>query len=218
MRHGHARVMTVVLAAAAALSACSLNPKEDPTRYYVLATIADDPGLYEAAGLSGATLEEAARSSGNPATFSLGVGPVTIPTQLKRSRIATRVNENELEYLETERWASPLEEAVQFALAENIGLMLGTGDVALHPWYATTGPDYSVAVDVLRFDRNAAGTVFLLARWEIRDRSGEVLRFGVERTSRPPAAGSIAGSVAAQSALLAMLSRELVDALRRVAS
>ena len=53
------RLSIWAVAATGLLAACSLNPKEDPTRYYVLAMIGENPALYEAAGLTGETEEQA---------------------------------------------------------------------------------------------------------------------------------------------------------------
>jgi len=217
-RNGVLRIFTLSFAAAGLMAACSLNPKEDPTRYYVLSTLSDDPALYESAGLRGASPEEAARSSGPPVELSIGIGPVTLPAYLKRTRMVTRRADNELHFLETERWAEPLEDALQHALAGNVGMILGASDMVLHPWYATHRPKYSVSVNVLRFERDPEGAVSLAAQWEILDPAGEIIARDVFRETQPAVNPSIGASVNAQSHLVAALSRRIGDALRRVGS
>lgn len=215
------RAPTVLIAcvtAAGLLAACSLNPKEDPTRYYVLTAVSEDPGLYEAAGMVGATIEEAAESAGPEVDFSVGVGPITIPAYLKRSRIVSREATNELRFHETERWGEPLQEAIQYTLAENIVVILGTSRTVLHPWYVTEAPDYSVSVDVVRFERDANGVVVLVAQVEIRDMEGQILAVLPLLQDRPARDDSMAASVYAQSALIAQLSRRIADEIRRVTS
>jgi uncharacterized lipoprotein YmbA len=206
-----------VLVASVMLAACSLNPKEDPTRYYVLSSIAEDPSLYADAGLSGSTLEEAIESAGPQLDISFGVGPITLPSYLKRSRMVTREAGNELRFHETERWGEPMPEGVQNTLTENLGL-LATGRLLLHPWYSTQAPDYSVALDVVRFERDSTGTVTFSGRWEIFDREGQPVASSPFMDERPPAGDSFAGSVSAQSAQLAALSLQIADALRQAGS
>lgn len=218
MKRYHARALAAALVAAGLTTACSLNPKEDPTRYYVLSSVADDAGLYESAGLTGASEEQAARSGGPAVAFSVGIGPVTLPAYLKRNRMATRRADNELQFLEAARWAEPLQDALSYAIAENVGVILGTSEVVLHPWYATNGPDYSVTVDVLRFERDAEGAATLAVRWDIRDADGKFVESYATRATRPAAGESIAASVNAQSHLVAALSREIADAFRRAGS
>jgi hypothetical protein len=206
-----------VLAVAGLATAC-LSPKADPTRYYVLAMIGGDPGLYDAAGLVGDTEEEASLSGGAHLEISVGVGPITIPGYLKRTRLVTRQSNNELRYLETERWAQPLEESLQHAIAANLGTLLWTDEVILHPWYKTRQPDYSVEVDVGRFESNEDGAAALVARWIVRDPDGALLAVGTFDRVLPADSTSIATTVEAQSQLVAAMSREIADALRRVGS
>jgi len=217
-RYRAVRVLAFALATAGLAAACSLNPKEDPTRYYVLSSLADDVGLYESAGLTGASEEQAARSSGRPVEFRIGIGPVTLPAYLERTRMVTRRADNELQFLETARWAEPLQEALLHTMADNVGLILGTSDVVLHPWYATNRPDYSVTLDVMRFERDAEGAATLAARWDIRDAAGEIIVSNEITATQPALDTSIAASVSAQSHLAAALSRQIADAFRRAGS
>ena len=211
-------ILSAGLLGALAVAACSLNPKEDPTRYYVLAELADDPGLYAAAGLTGNTLEEASRSAGPPVSVSVGVGPVTLPTYLKRSRMATRVSPTEIEFMETERWAQLLHEGFAYTVAENLAAILWTESVQLHPWYSTEVPDYSVRIDVATFERDPSGSARLTGQWQLRDADGAVLTtksMDINETASDP---SVAASVHAQSAALARVSRQIADAIRDAAS
>lgn len=206
-----------VLAVSVLVSAC-LGPKADPTRYYVLAMIGGDPGLYDAAGLVGDTEEEASLSGGAHLEISVGVGPITIPGYLKRTRLVTRQSNNELKYDETARWAQPLEESLQYTIAANLGTILWTDEVILHPWYKTRQPDYSVEVDVGRFERNDDGSASLTARWSVRDPDGVLLAAGTFDRVLPGESASISTAVDAQSQLVAAMSREIADAVRRAAS
>jgi len=212
------RVVVTAVAAAGLLAACSFNPKEDPTRYYVLAMLSDNPGLYEAAGLAGNTEEQASLSSGPHLEISVGVGPITMPGYLTRLRMVTRESDNELKYLEAQRWAQPLGESLQYAIVTNLGMLMWSDGVVAHPWYKTRQPDYSVEVDVGRFERDHDGSARLFARWSVRDTDGAILDAASFDQALPADSTSIASTVDAQSQLVAAMSRAIADALRRVAS
>lgn len=212
-KRGSRTVAAAVVAISALLAACSLNPKEDPTRYYVLSNVVDEPALLEAAGLP-------ADWNPRPATAGLTVGirPVSFPSYLKRSRMVTRLAGNELSYMETERWGEPLEEAFHYALAVDLGVMLGTDDVILHPWYATEEPAFAVMVDVVRFERDQRGTAHLVVRWELRDAGGKVVTTDGFRAEEDADPESVLASVQAQSRAVAALSRRISDAIQKAAS
>ena len=206
-----------VLAVSVLVSAC-LNPKADPTRYYVLATLSEDPGLYPAAGLVGDTEEQASLSSGPHMDISVGVGPITLPGYLSRTRMVTRQSDNEIDYLEAERWAQPLEESLRYAVASDLGMLLWTDRMVVHPWYTASAPSYSVSVDITRFERGPDGAASLHARWTVRDAEGAVLATEPFVREWPTGGDSIGAAVNAQSQLVAAMSRDIADALRRLAS
>ena len=145
------------------------------------------------------------------------MGPISLPAYLKRSRMVTRLADNQLQLMETARWAEPLEGAFQSTLALDIGSELGA-EVILHPWHVTETPEYSVSVDVSRFERDERGTAHLTARWELRDASGKVIATEAFRTSEEPRGESVSGSVGAQSQAVAAMSRQIADAIRKAAS
>jgi len=211
-------IIMAVVSAGGLLAACSLNPKEDPTRYYTLAMLGEDPGLYEAAGLVGDTKEEASLSGGPHLEISVGVGPITIPGYLERSRMVTRESGSELKYLEIHRWAQPLGESLQYALVANLVMLLWSDEVILHPWYRTREPDYSVEVDIARFERGHDGSASLVARWSLRDTGGAILAAESFNRVLPADSTAVATTVDVQSRLVAAMSRVIADALRRVAS
>jgi uncharacterized lipoprotein YmbA len=132
--------------------------------------------------------------------------------------MVTRLTNNELEFMETDRWGEPLEEAFHYALGVNLGVFLGTDEVILHPWYATEQPEYVVMIDVIRFERNSQGSAHLVARWELRDAEGRILTSESFETTEDGDPASISSSVNAQSRAIAVLSRQISDAIRKAAS
>lgn len=218
MRRGAFRTLATAAGAAGLLAACSLNPKPDPTTYYVLSTLADDPSVWSAAGLDGEGVAEAARSTGPALQVRIGVGPVALPPYLERSRMVTRVAKNELRFSEIHRWAEPLAEAFGSALAQDLAFLIGAQDLVMYPWYRTERPDYTARIDVARFERDVSGMAHLTCQWEVRRGPDDLVASGVLRLSEPPSDATVQGSVAAQSRLVAALSRVIADEIRRAAS
>jgi len=103
-------------------------------------------------------------------------------------------------------------------LRENLGAMIPSDEVVVFPWPQTVRVDYEVAVDVARFEGQLGGDCSLVARWSIYGRESRA----VLRTERASLSERTNGSgyeaiAAAQSRLIATLSREIATALKAVA-
>ena len=170
-----------------------------PTRFYVLTAVAADKA--------------------GPAAASLPVGVrVTLPDYLDRPQIVTRVSGSQLALAEFDRWASPLGDEFPRVLAENLGVLLPSDQVVVFPWARTARVDYEVSVDVARFEGRPGGDCSLVARWSIYNRDKTVV-LATKKSSLSEAAsgGDYEALAAAQSRLLAALSREIADGLRAAA-
>jgi uncharacterized lipoprotein YmbA len=211
--HRGTTALLVALSFGTLAGACSLNPREDPTRFYVLTDLAEDSDLLGDGSTGG-------RSSGSAALAGLTVGSrlVSFPAYLNRSRMVTRLSSSELEFMETDRWAEPLEEAFHRALGADLEVLLGTDGVILGSWYATVKPQYVVTLHVIRFERDAQGAAHLVARWELFNAEGDLLTAEEFETTEPGDPASISSSVQAQSRSVAGLAREISDAIRKAAS
>ncbi len=184
-------------------TACSpLAPQPDPSRFYVLTSLAESGG---------------APASAPDRDLSIGVGPVTLAPYLERARLVTRVGSNQVQFSEVDRWAEPLSGHFARIQATNLGTLLSTR-VILYPWYSSTQPDYSVEIYVLRFERSSEGNAQLKTRWAIREGSGQLLDTRESSFTERTSAATTEGSVIALSKVAADLSREIADALRRLAS
>lgn len=199
-RLGGAPLPGLVLAGLVLAAACSLGPRPDPSRFYVLTSLAET---------------EAAPADDPLSDLYLGVGPVTLPGYLSRGPIVTRVSPNRIVLSELDRWAEPLEAEFARVLAENLSVLLGTERVRAHPWYASERVDLRVAVRVARFERDSAGAAELIARWTVRDEEGRELADRRTRLREPADAPATAAAVAAQSRAVADLAREIAAAIRR---
>lgn len=182
--------------------ACSLSPQPDLSRFYMLTAAREAPEVSTAA----------------TSDLSVGVGPVSFPGYLVRPQLVTRVGQNEVRISQNDRWAEPIERGFVRTLAENLESLLGTERIVLHPWYGSTSLDFSVRLEVHRFEADTLGTVTLDSHWFLEDGAGERL---VDRESdyRETADGDDVGArVAAQSRALGRLSREIAEEIRSAAA
>lgn len=185
----HAAVSFLLIA----LSACSSAPA---TRYYVLTPIPADSAGAE------------------PRDVAVVVTGVRLPQYLDRSQIVTRGGDNRLQVDDDERWGGNLRQDMTRLLTENLGRLLGSDRVVAAPHTLRMQPDYRVEVEVLRFERNAAGRVQLEAKWWLTRGAG-----GVPLAS-PSAViyGAPLGEGAAFDAVVASMSAAYNELARAIAA
>ncbi len=184
-----------------AAAGCSfLAPQPDPSQYFVLAPITD---------------AEVPPTDASMADVSVGVGPLRFPDYLLRYQIATRVAPNRLVFADSERWAEPIETTFARVLSQNLTRLLRTERVMALPMYVATALTYEVPMEVVQFEREADGRVTLWARWAVQDATTHRLLYTAQSQLSAVADGpTMEASVAAQSRVLADLSREVAAALR----
>jgi hypothetical protein len=147
----------------------------------------------------------------------IGVGPVKIPEYVNRPQIITRTSNNELEVAPFARWAESLESNLSRVVAENLTVLLSTDRVLVYPWKGTVTVDYQVALEVTRFDGLLGGPVSMRARWTVLGDNGkELLSRKLASLSTSADADSYETLVAAQSQLLADLSRQIAEEINRL--
>ena len=193
-----------VLATTAALAfpACGLlSPQTDTTRFAVLASVDDLPG------------GTAASTPGTNPPASLGVGPVTLPEYLRRSELVSRGEGTRIVLSEDERWAEPLDRAIERVLAIDLVRATGAGRVVHHPWYASDRPDVQVEIAFSRFEREESGNIVVAAAWSVRDLAGGAPPIARETRIERATEGSDGASTAlALSRALAELCAEIAGA------
>jgi uncharacterized lipoprotein YmbA len=150
-------------------------------------------------------------------SISISIGPVSLPKYLKKQQIVTRSGSNELQLAEFDRWAGKIEEDIGRVIAENLAYLLSTDRVLSYPAIEAVEADYTIAMDISRFDGNLEGNVELIARWAIFDVEGKVAKgLTATRIIEPVQGNTYADMVAAQSRALGALSRELGDAVKHL--
>ena len=148
---------------------------------------------------------------------SVGIGPVEFPKYLDRPQIVTRGSENRLLLGEFDRWAEPLQENFARVLAENLGVLLSTDNVAQYPWKRSTQIDYQIIVLVDRFDAVMGGDAVLHARWSVRDGDGQTsVPHRASRIAEPAASSEYEAIVQAESRAIEELSRQIAGAIRTI--
>jgi uncharacterized lipoprotein YmbA len=175
-------------------SAC-LGGKRPSYQYYVL-TPASHAGSHVAPGSSRA----------------LAIDQVTIPGYLDREQIATRTVGHRLVYSTTDRWAEPLDQAIERTLREDLATRLaGSGiEVRSHG----SAPSYELRVDVLRFERTGPDVVEVWARWTLRS-ANDVIDSGETHVQVPTAGTDSNAMASALSEAIARMATELAERVKK---
>jgi uncharacterized protein len=137
---------------AVSLAGCGSSPK--PTYYTLSSSLAP------------------AKQVQPTASFSVVVGPVTLPELVDRPELVVRAAANRVLLVDQHRWAEPLKREVPRVIASNLSRLLGTTRVFA---YQQSGPgevDYRVVMDFERFDSIPGDSVMLDARWSVRVAAG----------------------------------------------
>ncbi|MDJ0950420.1 MAG: PqiC family protein [Alphaproteobacteria bacterium] len=204
MRGGvNALAVATVVAAVAILGACGESP---PSRFYTLTSLGD--------------VKAAATPSPETAKLAIGVGPIDLPEYVDRPEVVVRVASNKVDVLDFDKWTGSLGDRVTFVLAENLSILLGTEQIAFSPVRRGVPIDYQVSAEVIRFDRDTDGNVYLVALWSLFGEDGDFLimtrktRISKPVTDGPPVADQPPGpdvnaTAKAMSEALADWSREI---------
>jgi uncharacterized lipoprotein YmbA len=188
--------MKSILAAAslAFLAACGTPAK---INYYTLAVPAAAPGASLAAGA--------------PAVY---VGPISIPETVDRPQMVKRVDANQVEIADLDRWAEPLKAAIPRLVAEALSRELGGATVMTSRQSATLAFDYRVGVDLQRFDFSPGEGAAVDALWTVRGEKDAASRTGRSAAREPAAGAGFEAMAAAQSRALDKVARDIAAAIR----
>jgi uncharacterized protein len=160
------------------------------------------------------SLDSTATADSVPAAHtSVMVGPVTIPASVDQPEFVVRVAANRVEVDEFNRWVSPLGDGIARAVAGDLVVLLGSPEVAAAQ-LANFKPDYSVTIDVQRFDSIRGDAAVVEAVWTVRKNAG-----GETRSGRTVAREAVQGQgfdalAAAHSRALTKMSGDIAAAIR----
>ncbi|MDO8430950.1 MAG: PqiC family protein [Candidatus Binatus sp.] len=195
----------ICLSGVAAFGCASLifGPRPEPPKFYVLTPASAAPAPPSSPGSSGG--------------LTLGLGPVKLPAYLDRNEVVIRAAENRLEFSKNDRWGESLEKNFARVLARDLAAHLGTQQIVVFPWYATTLIDLQVQVEVYRFETDVQGSAQLSAKWTIRNGDGSKILYTAESNfSQPSKPGDTTEAVAALSRDTGDLSREIANMVQQV--
>jgi uncharacterized lipoprotein YmbA len=152
-----------------------------------------------------------ARVTVDPPITTVALGAVKLPAALDRPQMARRLNSDEISYSEYDRWAGPLDDMVRRVLIADLDGRLAPNMVLIED-NPSSPASLALAVDVIRFDADAAGLVALNARWEILGRAGSLVG--------PPHGAMIVepGSGREAKAVAATMSRAVADLAAHIAA
>jgi uncharacterized lipoprotein YmbA len=146
--------------------------------------------------------------------LTVGVGPIELPDYLDRPQIVTQEGENRIHLAEFHQWAEPLGKTISRVLEENLSKLLCVQQAVFFPQRGSTGVDYRVRVNVIRFLGQSDGSVSLVAQWSVLEGQDDKLVAAKRSTFHRPGKGQgYAALAAAESNALGDLSREIADAI-----
>jgi hypothetical protein len=137
-----------------------------------------------------------ARATAAAPTTTIALGAINLPAALDRPQMARRLNSDEISYSEYDRWAGPLDDMVRRVLSADLEGRLPLGMILIDN-NPTSPASLTIAVDILRFDADAAGQVTLKARWQMLDRAGSLVGIPRDAMIVKPGSGRDAEAVAA---------------------
>jgi len=164
------------------------------------------------------TLSPTAEPGGAVASYSVAVGPVTVPAMIDRPQMVVNVGPNQVGIDEFNRWASPLPNDMARVVAENLSKILGTPLVSVFPQATADGASYRVLIDVMRFESAPGKSTTLDALWTVRRAKEGASRAGRTTVNETVKEQSYAGLVAAHSQALGRLSTDVAEAIRALES
>ena len=177
-----------------ALSGCGTSP---PVRYF---TLAAEPQSQTARG-----------PDATVATYSVSVGPVTVPELVDRPHLVLRTSATQVQVAEQARWAAPLKSEIPRVIADQLARLLPGASTGTSSQRAVSAPDYRVLVDIQRFDSTPGVSAEIEASWTVRGRDGAVLA-GRSMAVEPSRSG-YDELVAAHSRALGAISRDIANAI-----
>jgi hypothetical protein len=193
--------LVLIAGLACAAGACTfLKPQRDPSQFFLLAPQT--------------ALTRDARPASN---LAVGIGPLKFPDYLDRNRIPTRVTDTRIDYSQRDRWAEPLDRNFARVLSQDVAGQLGTEKVVTFPWVAGVKLNYTVPLEVLRFETDSGGTAWLEARWAVKDAAGgEPLSTMESSFNEAPAGSGREAAVAALSRALGRLGEAIAAEIQRL--
>ena len=155
-----------------------------------------------------------AGSAGNPSLAGpplyIAISSVGIPDYLDRPQIVTRDGKDELKIAEFDRWAGELQNDITRVLAETLASSFPGYRVFILTGRHAMPADYSITVQVARFDPAPGQGVWLKAQWTVLEKeSDKIVSYGESSLTEPLPDSSYQTIVTAMSRAVDRLGREI---------
>jgi hypothetical protein len=170
------------------------------------------------------TLSPASGSAAGPPLephpdLGLVIGPIEFPRYLDRPEIVRRDGSHRLVLADEHRWGGSLRSDFLRVVADDLGRLLGTARVVIYPAEPRFPAAYRLLLDLREFDGISGEHVVLRARWTIAAvEDGRALAVEESRIEQPVASDSIEDLVAAESAALGNLNRQIAERMAALAA
>jgi uncharacterized lipoprotein YmbA len=179
----------------------TFQPVTDNTRHFILTAAAETATAEPAAG-----------------AVRLGLASIQLPAYLEPQSIAWRTGQNEIRYLENERWAEPLEEGILRVIGRELSRAPEIGTVHFQLWSRRT-VDLVLRIRVHQFEASEGGKVVLDADYQLTSPDGETIHVArdvrLERNGPSPQTAP-AEAVNAMSALLSEFTAAVAAGLTEI--
>jgi uncharacterized lipoprotein YmbA len=160
------------------------------------------------------TLSAATAPAPLSSDLSLIVGPVSVPASVDRPEIVVTTGPNQVRLEEYDRWASPLENEISRAVAENLVALLGTPRVTQSSQTSGTRADYRAAIEVQKFESAPGASAVVDAVWTVRRTKDDRSRTGRTTVREAVPQQGYDALAAAHSRAIARLSQDIAAAVR----
>ena len=155
--------------------------------------------------------------AGHSAAYSVAIGAVTLPDGIDRPQLVVRTGANRVSIADFERWAGPLKDEIAYAVAENLTGLLDGANVFILSRTADLEANYTVLLDVQRFDSVLGDAANIDVVWRVRPAAGAPKggRSVVREAVDGPGYDAL---VAAYSRALSAVSRDIASSMQAVSS
>jgi uncharacterized lipoprotein YmbA len=162
-------VLLLGASAAVAFSSCAfLQPRADPTRFYVLTVGQAAPAAVIEADVK---------------RWRVGLRAVEVPAYLQTRFMVVRTGTNEIHFAEFDRWAEPLDRGISRVLKDSLGSARNVESVALDS-HGEDMLDYEFRIRILACEgtrgEHGADSLRFAMTWELRSvgTNSEVMKHG----------------------------------------
>lgn len=110
--------------------------------------------------------------------YHIGLEKINLAHYLQRPQIVTRKTNHGLFLDEFNRWAEPLQENIQQAMQMNFLHLLPFATITNYPWKTSSKMDFTIKINISKFEANYQGQCVLRANYEINNRANKTI-YGV---------------------------------------